>query len=184
MQNVFVKTLDVSFLDDDEVYFRHYAQMPDYRRKKIDFYKFKKDKALSLGAGILMNDIIEHLKKNLPDSEHDFEIDFTANGKPYFKNLLHVHFSLAHSGKKVIAAVSSGKTGVDVEEISAAKDINLSDWTKAESYIKAEGLSVSDYLDGKISIPDDSFFKQWQEDGYIFAVYSEKANSDFFISKF
>ena len=171
LKSAFMKTLDVSFLYDNKNFSKYYEQMPAYRRKKIDFYKFKKDKALSLGAGILMNEMIEYLKEKLPVSEHNFEVDVTAEGKPFFKNLPQIHFSLAHSGKKVIAEVSSKKIGVDVEEISANKDINLIEWTKAESYIKAEGLSVSDYIDKKIRLPADSFFKQWQEDGHIFCVY-------------
>jgi len=170
----FIKTLDVSFLYDDKEFSRNYTQMPEYRRRKIDFYKFKKDKALSLGAGILMEELIDYLKKNLPASKHRFEVTFTDQGKPFFKNLPDIHFSLAHSGKKVIAAVSSNKIGVDVEEIDANRDIDLKKWTKAESYIKAKGLSISDYIDGKIRLPDNSYFKQWQEDGYIFAVYEEK----------
>ena len=171
LKSAFMKTLDVSFLYDDKEFSTYYEQMPAYRRKKIDFYKFKKDKSLSIGAGILMNELIEYLKEKLPASEGNFEVDFTELGKPFFKNLPHIHFSLAHSGKKVIAATTYSKIGVDVEEISANKDINLTEWTKAESYIKAEGLSVSDYLEGKIRLPDDSFFKQWQEDGHIFCVY-------------
>lgn len=174
LKTAFIKTLDVSFLYDDKEFSRNYTQMPEYRRRKIDFYKFKKDKALSLGAGILMEELIDYLKKNLPASKHSFEVTFTEQGKPFFKNLPDIHFSLAHSGKKVIAAVSSNKIGVDVEEIDANRDIDLKKWTKAESYIKAKGLSISDYIDGKIRLPDNSYFKQWQEDGYIFAVYEEK----------
>ena len=171
LKTAFIKTLDVSFLYDDKEFSTYYEQMPAYRRKKIDFYKFKKDKALSLGAGILMNEMIEYLKENLPASEGNFEVDFREQGRPFFKNLPGIHFSLAPSVKIVIAAASSHKIGVDVEEISGNKDINLTEWTKAESYIKAEGLSVSDYLDKKIRLPADSFFKQWQEDGHIFCVY-------------
>ena len=184
-QGALIKTLDVSFLYDDEVFSRRYAQMSEYRRKKIDFFKFKKDKALSLGAGILMNELIEYAKKQIALQEDrdknstvsapddPFTVEFSENGKPFFAFQPNLHFSLAHAGKKVIAALSDRKIGVDVEEISESKDIDLAQWTRAESYVKALDLSLSDYIEGKITLPPESRFRQWTEDDYIFAVYED-----------
>ncbi len=171
----FIKILDVSFLYDDKIFNNYYKDMPEYRRKKIDFFKFKKDKCLSLGAGILMNELIQHAKKNLnvPADSASFETAFSEQGKPFFKFQPDLHFSLAHSGKKVIAALSSNRIGVDVEEIAESPEINLLEWTKAESYTKAAGISLSDYIEGSIPLPENSCFKQWTEDGYVFCVYEE-----------
>ena len=85
MIEAFIKILDTSFLYDDDVFSSYYKKMPEYRRKKIDFFKFKKDKCLSLGAGILMNDLIQHAEKKTTaqaDSS-SFEIAFTEQGKPF-----------------------------------------------------------------------------------------------------
>lgn len=177
MSEAFIKILDASFLYDDDVFNSYYKKMPEYRRKKIDFFKFKKDKCLSLGAGILMNNLIQHAEKK-PTAQADsssFEIAFTEQGKPFFKYRPDLHFSLAHSGKKVIAAISTNRIGVDVEEIAENSDIDLTEWTKAESYVKAAGLSLSDYIEGCITLPPDSHFKQWTEAGYVFCVYEETA---------
>ena len=179
MKNVFmpdahIKTLDVSFLYDDKEFSSYYSQMPDYRKKKIDFFKFKKDKCLSLGAGILMNQLILYAKKQSSSLNDDsFTVDFSKNGKPFFKFLPFLNFSLAHSGKMVIAALSTKKIGVDVEEETDESEIDFKTWTKAESYIKALDLPLSDYIEGKIPLPPENSFRQWTENGYIFCVYED-----------
>lgn len=175
MNETFFKILDASFLYDDKVFNSFYQQMPEYRRRKIDFFKFKKDKCLSLGAGILVNELIQYAKENFSElcGSGSFETAFSDQGKPFFKFQPNLHFSLAHSGKKVIAAISPNKIGVDVEEIAESPEVDLFEWTKAESYTKALDLPLSDYLEGKLSLPSAQRFKQWTEDGYVFCVYEE-----------
>ncbi|MCR5494502.1 MAG: hypothetical protein K6F15_02605 [Treponema sp.] len=176
MKKAFIKILDVSFLYDDKEFNKYYEKMPEYRRKKIDFFKFKKDKCLSLGAGILMNDLIQHAKEKLftEDGQKSFEVDFSEQGKPFFKYQPDLYFSLAHSEKKVIAAISQKRIGVDIEKIDEKNKINLSEWTKAESYVKALGLSLSDFIEGRILLPPETSFTQWSADGYIFCIYEER----------
>lgn len=169
MDSPFVKILDVSFLYQEEAFLKHYSLMPEYRRKKIDFFAFKKDKTLSLGAGILMEELIDFAREKYGGS---YEVAFSEKGKPYFKNNDKLHFSLAHSGKKVMAALSEEIIGVDLEEIKENPDINLYEWTKAESYSKAMDIPLSDYLEGKITLPSDSHFYQWTDDGYLYAIFS------------
>ena len=86
MNKAFLKILDVSFLYDDKIFNDYYKQMPEYRRNKIDFFKFKKDRCLSLGAGILMNEIIQHAKENFSvQTDSSFEVAFSEQGKPFFQ---------------------------------------------------------------------------------------------------
>ena len=175
MNKAFLKILDVSFLYDDKIFNDYYKQMPEYRRNKIDFFKFKKDRCLSLGAGILMNEIIQHAKENFSvQADSSFEVAFSEQGKPFFQYQQNLHFSLAHSGKKVIGAISLNRIGVDVEKIAESSEINLTEWTKAESYAKATDISLSDFIEGRLSLPPDSHFKQWTEDVYVFCVYEER----------
>ena len=85
MHKAFLKILDVSFLYDDKIFNDYYKQMPEYRRNKIDFFKFKKDRCLSLGAGILINEIIQHAKENFSvQADSSFDVAFSEQGKPFF----------------------------------------------------------------------------------------------------
>ena len=157
---------DTENLKNSRIFGEYYEKMPDGRKKKIDKYKFDKDKRLSLGAGIL-------LKKALEDIGIDYEKEETAeykNKKPYLKNHPEVHFNLSHSGNRVMCAVSANPIGCDVELIEKI-DLNVAKrffseteydylsgknteeektvsfyriWTLKESYVKAlgEGLSI------------------------------------------
>ena len=47
-----VYKLNTKMLEDSETFFSYYEKLSAQRRKKIDGYRMKKDKMLSLGAGI------------------------------------------------------------------------------------------------------------------------------------
>jgi len=76
------------------------------------------------------------------------------NGKPYFPERADVHFSLSHSGKYVMCAISTDKVGADIQKSQAISDKmttrvftenelktadSLSLWCLKESFIKLMG---------------------------------------------
>lgn len=85
---------DVSVLNDDEIYRRIYAKVPDFRRKKADKLKFRQDKNLSIGAWYL------------------YMLGLEKCGNPQKHS-----FNLSHSGRYALCSIGpeSEETGCDVE---------------------------------------------------------------------
>lgn len=50
------------------------------------------------------------------------EIVRTAQGKPYFLSLPHLHFNISHSKNLMLCAVSQKPVGVDIEDIRPRRD--------------------------------------------------------------
>ena len=50
-----VYILDSDILNDDEIYNKLYSALSSYRQEKIEHFRFRKDKNLSLGAGVLID---------------------------------------------------------------------------------------------------------------------------------
>ena len=157
-----VKTyiLNCSALENAELFEMYYNLIGENRRKKINAFRFERDKRLSLGAGIL-------LMKTLGDYSED---DFTLGKyeKPYIKNCP-LCFNLSHSGEYAAIAVSELEVGCDIEEIrpielSVAKryffaseyeaienekdeekkrELFFRLWTLKESFMKATGFGMN-----------------------------------------
>lgn len=102
--------IDTTLLEDEEIFRSQYAKMSFERRKKIDYYHYKKDKRLSLGAGILL---CVGFADYQVESE---EIVYNKNNKPFLKDSENVFFNISHSGTVAVCAFSDKAVGVDVEE--------------------------------------------------------------------
>ena len=50
--------INVNILDSEELFRSSYEKMSEHRRKKIDAFRFMKDKKLSLGAGMLLREAL------------------------------------------------------------------------------------------------------------------------------
>ena len=118
---------------------------PD-RQKKIDFYRFEKDKKLSAGAYLL-------LKKMLSD-ENITNPHFKVGkyGKAYISNNDNIHFNLSHSGKMVLCAISDKEVGADIEYNDSAIDLNI-----AKNYFY--NSEYDNIMNAKN--PSDEFFRYW-----------------------
>jgi 4'-phosphopantetheinyl transferase len=144
------------------------------RRAKALSHRFMKDRALSLGAGLLLN---LALARQAPKVPWPPRIRLGAYGKPF---LLEggLFFNLSHSGEYAACAVGAEEVGLDIEEVGVA-DADVARrcftpgelrrvmpdgarvdveafcrlWTLKESYIKRIGTGLSlDPLD--FEIPD------------------------------
>ena len=153
-------------LEDEARFARLLETVPAVRRKKVLAYRTAAARRLSLGAGLLLNAALaaEGLKAG--------EICVSEYGKPYFPGLPDFHFSLSHSGERVLCAVSPQPVGCDIEK-PRGYDPHLAQrffhpdesawllslpaeeqpaaffrlWTCKESFIKALGLGLSLPLD-------------------------------------
>lgn len=172
------------------------------RRKKILRYYRPKDRKRSLGAGIIIEQI---LKENGLSEDH---LKYSENGKPVADNLF---FNVSHAGDYVVGVSSDCDVGCDIEKIIdapieiAEHYFNQSEieyiksesdknkafftlWTLKESYMKMTGMGMSLPLDSFEIIKTEKgfilgrsqekhgFFKTIEFDEHIFSVCSEKEN--------
>lgn len=101
--------LNTEKLDNEELFQQYYKKMHQKRRKKIDRYRFRQDKLLSLGAGILLSEGLAR------EGITDFKLEYGNNNKPFLVGVNNVYFNLSHSGKMVTIAFSDRPVGVDIE---------------------------------------------------------------------
>ena len=97
-------------LSDPGLFRQWYEKMPEYRRKKIDNFRFDKDKRLSLGAGILLFNGLYRYGAEYTEPE------YSEHGKPYLKEYKDIHFNISHSGNIAVCAMSNKELGADIEK--------------------------------------------------------------------
>ena len=114
MKNI-IYALDSGLLNESDIFGRWYNTMPEYRRAKIDSFRFDKDKKLSLAAGILAY-------KALSEAGVDqSEVVFAEYSKPMVKDK-EVYFNLSHSGDYAVCALSDKPVGVDIQKLRPFAD--------------------------------------------------------------
>lgn len=104
---------DVSPLDNDEIFNTFFDSVSGYRQKKINAFRQRKDKNLSLGATLLLDTALREyslFEKDMIYGEYE-------NHKPYFKNRPDMHFNISHSGNVAVAVISESEVGIDIEKI-------------------------------------------------------------------
>lgn len=159
---------DVSALEDDEVFNKHYDLASDYRKKKLESIKLRAVKNQSLGVDVLLRIMLTDIglwKKDIRICEKEY-------GKPYLAEYKDLYFNFSHSNQKVMCVLSDHEIGCDVEKVSekmidyairalpdeehkwlnsiAEEEKRQSFyrlWTLKESFIKQKGLGF--YLDIK-----------------------------------
>lgn len=175
--------LETEKLNDDVVFNKYYNQTSSYRKNKIDRYKFRKDKNLSLAVSI----ILDYYLQGLNLKEADMHYSTKPNGKPFFTNYEHLHFNASHSDNVAICSFSDSEIGCDVQSLykgqqdiakrfftakeydyicNEKKDSNenlTSDekftriWAIKEAYLKLNGAGLSEGLSSfNVSIDENS----------------------------
>jgi len=134
----------------DAAYFQAcYNQLSAYRRAKIDGYCFRKDRRLSLGAGILLDRGLREYGLREPD----VTIGQGKNGKPCLPDYPQIHFNLSHSEHMVFAVFADMEVGCDIEYAKEA-DLEL-----AERFFCPEEYEFLAGLEGETQ--DSAFFQLW-----------------------
>ena len=155
---------------ENEIYFSEYYKMMSHeRRRKIDSCLLIKDKRLSLGAGILMDEGLSAYGL----CEREVVVANRENGKPHLPLYPYIHFNLSHSASRALAVFAGVETGCDIEQVQLA-DLALAQrfftrkeyefivgqqgrrqqdeaffrlWTLKESFLKAVGMGLGLSLD-------------------------------------
>ena len=151
---------DVTPLEEPEVYSRAYAGCSAERRSAADFFRFGKDRRLSIGAALLLDRGLAAYGLK----ERDMIYGYGADGKPFFINAPDIHFSISHSGHKVAVAFSDSEVGCDIEMIG---DFDLTVAQMFFSRIEYEALlSIEEYLERR-----HAFFRCWTlKESYMKAI--------------
>jgi len=138
-------------------------QLPKQRQERAMQCRFPEDQIRSIGAGWLLQYALE--QAGIPAAQQVF--DQTGAGKPYLPHHPQFHFSLSHSGRWVVCAVSHDPVGVDVEqprctweiarrffhrdELAGLEQLPVEQqmeqlnrlWTAKEAFVKAMGRGLT-----------------------------------------
>ncbi len=168
----------VEALADPLLFERGLASVSLQRRGKIARLRTEEARRLSLGAALLLDRLLA--EAGLPPAG---AFAFGDQGKPFLPGRPGLHFSLSHSGTRVLCALSATETGCDVEwprrcdpglvrrffhPDEAAWLFSLPEreqkpaflrlWTLKESYIKAVGLGLALPLNAFCILPEGNGF--------------------------
>lgn len=187
--------LEIFFIDitkelSTSIYKQCLELMPIEKINRLNRFRFEDDKKRSMYGEVMARIIF--MKRLSLTNEH-LKIVTNEYGKPYFENILSLHFNISHSGRYVICGISNMEIGVDVEEIKLFHEdivkrfftkeeyVSFSNlekevakrkfyiyWTLKESYVKYQGKGLM--------IPLDSFSIQPSGDHY--QVLSEQKTEE------
>lgn len=160
---IWVRALDVNVLNDDFTFNARLSDMSSYRKEKVMRYHFRRDRNLSLGAGLLLDALLG--RYGLKEKQMEYEMN--EFGKPRLKGFPDIHFNLSHAGDYAVCALGSVPLGIDIEpirpfdrevaaccmsaeELSFLSSLSESEqaeaftrlWTLKESYLKATGSGL------------------------------------------
>ena len=191
--------ININMLDDPLENKRLLELVGTERRKKVIRYRMPDDRKRSVGAGIIINKILD--ENGLSESC----LKYSENGKPVADNLF---FNVSHAGDYVVGVSSDCEVGCDIEKIVnaplkiAEQYFNEGEeryiksacdpdkafftlWTLKESYMKMTGKGMSLSLDSFEIIRTETgfvlgktpekrcFFGTMEFDGYSFSVSNE-----------
>ena len=131
-----IRWLGTEWLEDPKIYHFWYKKMSPDRQKKIDTFRFDKDKRLSLAAGILLATGLSGLSQDPLPELSALPIESGKYGKPYIEGREDLFFNLSHSGRAAACAFSDRPVGVDIEENRHFED-SLIRYVYREEEIKA-----------------------------------------------
>ena len=177
-----------------------YASLSEKRQEKIQRFRYPKGKALSLGAGLLLDyGLGRHGLR-----EREVAMAYGADEKPYLKDYPDIHFNLSHSGAMAMAAFADRQVGCDVEQegkpdyrivrrFFAPEEIRALEeqteeckrarmfyrfWTLKESFLKVTGKGIRMPLNDFEGKPYG--FKEFSLPGYQAALCVEGAEPGIF----
>lgn len=103
-----------ALIPDAEAYAREVAQLPAWRRRKLDGLHFAEDRRRSVAAWILLREML----KDRGVRAAELAVCENAFGKPELPAETGLHFSISHAGERVMVAVADRPVGCDVERVA------------------------------------------------------------------
>lgn len=156
---------DIEPLLYEQTFMRMLMNVSPERQKKSLRYKFPKGKALSLGAALVLDELLQ--RKGLRERNQRYLTG--KHGKPSLEDHPEIHFSISHTSHFVACAMATCEVGIDIQHLVDASEPLmrrvLSDeememvmeregeerkalfarlWTLKEAYMKAVGTGITD----------------------------------------
>ena len=156
---------DVELLMEEQMFTRMLMSVSPERQQKARRYKFPKGKALSLGAALALDKLLQ--RRGL--RERDQRYIEGKHGKPSLADHPEIHFSISHSSHFVACAMADCEIGIDIQHLVKVNEPLmrrvLSDeelgmvmalqgeerqmlfarlWALKEAYLKAVGTGITD----------------------------------------
>lgn len=142
--------MDTGLLEDETQFACAYQSLSRSRREKVDSFLYRKDKKLSLGAGLLLR---QGLAARGID-EREAVLAYGVHGKPCLPEYPDIYFNLSHSGEMAIAVFADSAVGCDVELVECA------DMAIAEKFFsKNEYQYLAGFSDKRQQ--DEAFYRLW-----------------------
>ncbi len=160
-----VVVADVELLMEEQMFTRMLMSVSPERQQKARRYKFPKGKALSLGAALALDKLLQ--RRGL--RERDQRYLEGKHGKPSLADHPEIHFSISHSSHFVACAMADCEIGIDIQHLVKVNEPLmrrvLSDeelgmvmaqqgeerqmlfarlWALKEAYLKAVGTGITD----------------------------------------
>ncbi len=152
-----VSLINVNFLDDDDLFNEALKQVSYYRFNRVQRYHFRKDKNLSLGAGLAL----DYLLKQLKLAEKEMKYQEGKHGKLRFEDYPGIYFNISHSNDYAVCAIAPVEIGVDIEKtITYESDIAKQFCSEAEiDFIENQDREKKDYCFTRLWTLKESFLK-------------------------
>lgn len=142
--------LDVKSLEDSAAFERSLPEVSAERAAKAVRFRFPSGKALSLGAGLALDMLLQEYGLR----EKDMRYGYGSNEKPYFVNQPGLHFNLSHSGTLVLACMGRRELGCDIQKEEKDQLSIARHFFHPDEYAWLSGISDE-------TIRSKSFYRLW-----------------------
>lgn len=117
-----IGSLKISPLYDESLRAECLNRLSEERRAKACRIKTEKEKARSIGAGYLLESMLQEYFGLSKEDIKTLQYKTGEHGKPELKQYPGIHFNLSHSGDYVVCAISDSKIGIDVQRMDAYRE--------------------------------------------------------------
>lgn len=190
--------IKILFIDTSEpfsIFEKYLPLVSEERQKRIERFRFDKDKTISLFAELLIRN---EISRQLDISSGTIEFGYSEHGKPYLMNYPDYHFSVSHSGNCIAFVSGNASIGIDVEQIGdrnldiakrfftenefefiknskEPQSLFYQIWTAKEAYVKMLGVGLSKSFNSFDVLSDElkHHFSHQQISDYMLTVCSE-----------
>lgn len=114
--------MDISLLEEGEVFLRMMDRLPENLRERVVKCRNDGDKKRRLAGFLLLLHALEEtgherLKNSYSENLYlNFSYSERAGGKPYLVDCPDFHFNISHSGKFAVCAVCDREIGIDIQQ--------------------------------------------------------------------
>lgn len=116
MKHIFI--FDIRGLRDESLFREYLSLMPKERQEKVMRCRQDEDRLRSLGAGVVLAEILKQYGLCLSETK----LEYGINGKARVSGWPDIHFNLTHSGYYAAGVCGPGPVGIDVETVGKVNE--------------------------------------------------------------